>query len=73
MKAVASSIANGTQVARALDQGKASLRADGFAVDYLDLVHGASLDRIDRGVAGARILAAARLGRVRLLDNIAVD
>ncbi len=73
LKAVAASIANGTQVARALGQGDASLRADGFAVDYLDLVHGASLDRIDRGVAGARILAAARLGSVRLLDNIAVD
>lgn len=47
--------------------------AAGFsAVDYVDLVDAANLKMIDRAGPAARILAAARLGETRLIDNIAV-
>ena len=47
--------------------------AAGFSsVDYVDFVDVASLEIIDRAGPPARILAAARLGDTRLIDNIAV-
>jgi pantoate--beta-alanine ligase len=47
------------------------LRAAGFSVDYFALVDAASLTPIPIARPGARLIAAARLGSVRLLDNIA--
>jgi len=47
------------------------LEAAGFAVDYVALVDGPSLRAIDRTTPGARLIAAAKLGPVRLIDNIA--
>ncbi len=45
----------------------------GFSsVDYVDLVEAATLEMLDRAGPEARILAAARLGATRLIDNIAV-
>ncbi len=43
----------------------------GFDVDYFALVDGPSLTQIPRCAPGARLIAAARLGSIRLLDNIA--
>ncbi|HLY90242.1 MAG TPA: pantoate--beta-alanine ligase [Acetobacteraceae bacterium] len=43
----------------------------GFEVDYLALVDGPSLRAISVRQPGARLIAAARLGSVRLIDNIA--
>ena len=43
----------------------------GFGLDYLALVDGPGLVPIDVMRAGARLIAAARLGSVRLLDNVA--
>jgi pantoate--beta-alanine ligase len=68
-----------TETARALATGSgAALEAArnrltdaGFAVDYFSLVDGPSLVAIPAVVPGARLIAAARLGTVRLLDNIA--
>ena len=60
-------------VPAALEAGAARLVAAGFAgVDYLALVDGPSLTPLERPGAGpgARIVAAARLGSVRLIDNI---
>ena len=48
-----------------------TLTRAGFAVEYFALVDGESLVALDGVRAGARLLAAARLGAVRLLDNIA--
>ncbi len=56
--------------ADAVAAGETALRAAGFGVDYFAHVDGASL-----GVPGAgptRLIAAARLGSVRLLDNVPV-
>ena len=59
-------------VASALAAGIATLESAGFAVDYLELGDAASLAPLSRLTGPARLLAAARLGRTRLIDNIAV-
>jgi pantoate--beta-alanine ligase len=54
-------------LAEAVDE----LAASGFGVDYLALVDGPSLTPLPAARPGARLIAAARLGSVRLLDNLA--
>jgi pantoate--beta-alanine ligase len=56
-----------------LQDGRETLAASGFAVDYLELRNADTLAPVVR-VAGEalRLLVAARLGRTRLIDNIAV-
>jgi pantoate--beta-alanine ligase len=69
------SIGRGARADDTEAEGRAALLAAGFdAVDYFDLRAPRDLTRLEPGpVAGAaRLLAAARLGRTRLLDNIAV-
>jgi pantoate--beta-alanine ligase len=56
--------------AEALAHGRERLAAAGFGVDYFALVEAATL-RPSETAAGGRLIAAARLGQVRLLDNIA--
>jgi pantoate--beta-alanine ligase len=62
----------GDQVGAALDDARETLREQGFEVDYFELVDGPSLSLLDAPRAGARLIAAARLGGVRLLDNVPV-
>jgi pantoate--beta-alanine ligase len=57
-------------VEAALDDARAALEEARFVVDYVALVDGRSLAPLDAPRAGARLIAAARLGSVRLLDNI---
>ncbi|MGH7041261.1 MAG: pantoate--beta-alanine ligase [Acetobacteraceae bacterium] len=57
----------------ALAAQRAELERDGFAVDYLALVDGPSLRAIPAVQPGARLIVAARLGAVRLIDNIAAS
>lgn len=61
----------GQPVAEAERKGVAALRAAGFEPDYLQLVEAATLRLLDALRRPARLLAAARLGVVRLLDNTA--
>jgi pantoate--beta-alanine ligase len=65
-------IASGRQAAESLRAAHAALSADGFDIDYLALVDGPTLEPITVAQPGARLIAAARLGTVRLLDNLAV-
>lgn len=66
-------IARPDNVQTALSRGRATLEAGGFAVDYLELRDAADLALVDRlSAAPSRLLVAARLGRTRLIDNIAV-
>jgi pantoate--beta-alanine ligase len=60
------------RAAEILEGGRAALRAGGFAVDYLELRDAADLAPVPRLGAPARLLAAARLGRTRLIDNLPV-
>jgi pantoate--beta-alanine ligase len=43
----------------------------GFAVDYFALVDGVTMAAMPKLRSGGRLIAAARLGSVRLLDNVA--
>ena len=74
MTQAAAAIAGGGAVAAALDAGQAALRARGFVPDYLALVQAETLKplAVRRTDGPMRLVAAARLGAVRLLDNIAV-
>ncbi|GAB4137941.1 MAG: pantoate--beta-alanine ligase [Sphingomonadales bacterium] len=73
LHALAADLADGRLAAPLLAEGIASLRAAGFdTVDYLELRDAddlAPLAHVDRP---ARVLAAARIGQTRLIDNIAV-
>jgi pantoate--beta-alanine ligase len=69
----AQALTAGTAVMTALEQGKAALIAAGFiAVDYLALADAVTLAPLDRLDRPARLLVAARIGKARLIDNIAV-
>jgi pantoate--beta-alanine ligase len=65
--------ANPENVAATLQNGLAELRQAGFAPDYLELRDAADLSPMTRLDRPARLLAAAHLGRTRLIDNIPVD
>lgn len=73
MTRTAAAIKGGADVAAALAQGRDDLRQAGFAeVDYLDLRSAAMLEPMAALDQPARLLAAAWIGGVRLIDNIAV-
>jgi pantoate--beta-alanine ligase len=57
-----------------LASARASLVQTGFAsVDYLDLRDAETLEPLDKADRPARLLVAARLGKTRLIDNLAVN
>jgi pantoate--beta-alanine ligase len=58
------------EMAQGLRAARASLAEAGFAVDYLAVVDGATLRQCDPPEDNARVIAAVRLGSVRLLDNV---
>ncbi len=69
----AQAIAEGGDVADALERARARLEAAGFeAVDYVDLRDAETLAPLMTLDRPARLLAAARIGRTRLIDNLAV-
>ena len=72
MRTAAARIAEGAAPRGPLEDARTALDGKGFAVDYLALVDGATLGPIDVKASGARLIAAAKLGGVRLLDNIGV-
>lgn len=59
-------------VAQALGAGRRSLADAGFTVDYFDLVEAETLAPPRGRGEALRLIAAARLGTTRLLDNIAI-
>ena len=67
----AADLGSGQAASGVLARSEGALARAGFAVDYLALVDAESLVALDGVRAGARLIAAARLGTVRLLDNIA--
>jgi pantoate--beta-alanine ligase len=69
----AGKIARGAELAAALAQGSATIAQAGFALDYLEARHADTLRPIGSAQEGpVRLLVAARLGRTRLIDNVAV-
>ena len=70
----AAQIQSGMPVADSLAQAKERLTAAGFArIDYVALVNALTLEPLDRAGGPMRLIAAAVIGRTRLIDNIAVD
>ncbi len=73
LKDCAGRIARNAPLARVLDEGGAEIERAGFALDYLEARHAETLAKIERGQDGPiRLLVAARIGRTRLIDNVAV-
>lgn len=73
MKESAARLRAGEDVETAMLAGAEMIKAAGFALDYFELRHADSLapvTSIDDGPM--RILVAARLGKTRLIDNMAV-
>lgn len=68
----AEAIAAGVGPADVLDKARMRLAAAGFAVDYVELVDAETL-AAPRAGRPRRLLAAARIGGTRLIDNVAVE
>ena len=67
-------ISAGESVENVLQRARAKLEAAGFGpIDYIELCDAASLRPVREMKGNLRLLAAAKLGRARLIDNVAVD
>ena len=69
----ARAVARGDDAAAATADARASLEAAGFAVDYLALADAETLLPDPAPDRPRRLLAAARLGTTRLIDNLAIE
>ncbi|MGP0059308.1 MAG: pantoate--beta-alanine ligase, partial [Beijerinckiaceae bacterium] len=57
----------------ALEKARTTLAAAGFGVDYVEARHADTLAPVAAiGAGPVRLLAAAKLGKTRLIDNIGV-
>jgi pantoate--beta-alanine ligase len=73
LSASAARIAAGEPIAKVVSEGAIELEAAGFALDYLEARHAETLARVETREDGPlRLLVAARLGKTRLIDNVAV-
>jgi pantoate--beta-alanine ligase len=73
LRSAAQAIRAGEPVEPALAQGRTSLLGSGFGtVDYFALVDAGTLEPLDRLTDDMRLIAAAKIGTTRLIDNIAV-
>jgi len=67
-------VLSGTPVPEALADAEVRLKAAGFSrVDYVALVNALTLEPLNRPVGPMRLIAAAVIGKTRLIDNISVD
>ena len=72
LKESAARIAAREPIARVMSEGWLAIEAAGFAVDYFEARHADTLRRVETAQDGPlRLLVAARLGKTRLIDNIA--
>lgn len=71
---IAAKVADGTPSATAIEDGRATLEGAGFKqIDYIAVCDAVSLEPLEKADdRPARVLAAAFLGRTRLIDNVAV-
>jgi len=69
----ARAIGRGDDPASVLTDARATLETAGFDVDYVELADAETLTPQPAAGRPRRLLAAARMGATRLIDNIAVD
>jgi pantoate--beta-alanine ligase len=73
LKDSAARIKRGETIARALEDGVGEIMRAGFALDYLEARHARTLQPVASHKDGPiRLLVAAKIGKTRLIDNIAV-
>lgn len=72
LKQAANALQAGETPASTLTKAHQALIKAGIVPDYVALVHAETLELISQLAAPARLIAAARLGPVRLLDNLPV-
>jgi len=73
LRECAAAIARGERIARVLDHGGAAIEEAGFRLDYLEARQAETLAKVESIKDGPlRLLVAAKLGRTRLIDNVAV-
>jgi pantoate--beta-alanine ligase len=73
LSACAARIAAGEPIAKVVSEGAIELEQAGFALDYLEARRAETLARAETREDGPlRLLVAARLGKTRLIDNVAV-
>jgi pantoate--beta-alanine ligase len=73
LKGCASRIKSGEKVDHVLNVGRIEIDVAGFALDYLEARHALTLAPIASPKDGPiRLLVAAKLGKTRLIDNVAV-
>jgi pantoate--beta-alanine ligase len=73
LKGCAESLKAGAPLAASLGEAEAAIEKVGFAVDYLEARHAGTLAPVTSVKDGpVRLLVAAKLGRTRLIDNLAV-
>jgi pantoate--beta-alanine ligase len=70
LNALSRALATGSPIDVALADARAELSNAGFATDYLALVDGVMMHALQTVQPGSRLIAAARLGSVRLIDNL---
>jgi len=72
LRRAAADIRAGRTPDEALETARAAVAAAGFAIDYIEARHAETLAPAGMEPAPLRLLAAARLGATRLIDNLAV-
>lgn len=73
LKAAVAAIAGGADITESLAAAEKAIVAGGFdSVDYVALADADSLERLGEFRTPARLLAAARIGKTRLIDNYPV-
>lgn len=73
LQAIARSVENGNRDYAALEQqAAANLKQAGWQVDYVEIRHAGNLQVAHVGDSELVVLAAARLGNTRLIDNIEI-
>ena len=73
LNAARDTIRGGGAVDVALDQARSALAEAGFGpIDYLALIDEATLEPLNQGTGKGRLIAAAKLGSTRLIDNLAL-
>ncbi|HUZ90342.1 MAG TPA: pantoate--beta-alanine ligase [Methylocella sp.] len=74
LRRCAGAIQQGIGIDAALEAARTELAAQGFAVDYIEARHAEILAPVASHSEGQiRLLTAAKLGKTRLIDNIAVE
>jgi len=73
LRATAAQLGAGHDASEPLVHAADRLAGEGFTVEYIALVDGPTLRPIDRNAPEARLIAAAKLGNVRLLDNLGIE